>query len=355
MKRKTVGLYTPYLDVMGGGEKHILSILKVFDEAGYNVVIFWNTNLSFDIQNKLKLSFHNLRFDKDLRNMTFVEKAKKIAPLEWLFYVTDGSYFFSPAKQTAVFCMVPDKKLYHMSPINSIKTTNSHFIANSHFTAQNLHSWGIRSSVLYPYISEELFQDTTPYKKPMILTVGRFFKHLHAKKQDKLIQSFLKFHEIHPEYELVLAGGVKKEDEEYVEELKNAYRHHSVHFRTNISFSDLQQLYKDASFYWHFTGLDIDPVTHPYQVEHLGITPLEAMASRAIPFCYNAGGPREIIDSGKNGFLFKSEYELLQQMNYVINSSVLQTHLRESAYQFVHKSFRYNTFAHHVRKLFSIK
>jgi len=354
MKRKTVGLYTPYLDVMGGGEKHILSILKVFDDAGYNVVLFWNTDLSFEIQNKLKLQFQNLRFDTDLKNMSFIEKAKKLSPLEWLFYVTDGSYFFSPAKRTAIFCMVPDKKLYKMTPINHLKTTNSYFISNSHFTAQNLSKWGIKSSVLYPFVTNELFQDITPQKKPFILTVGRFFKHLHSKKQDQLMKTFLKFKRTHPNYALVVAGGVKKEDEQYVQDLKKSYSDPSIHFKTNVSFAKLEQLYKDASFYWHFAGFEVDPLAHPDQVEHLGMTPLEAMASRTIPFCYNAGGPREIISNGKNGFLFKSENELLQEMEYMFNSPSLQATIRESAYQFAHRSFRYTVFTQHVRKLFSI-
>lgn len=165
MRKKAVGLYTPYLDVMGGGEKHILSILKVFDDAGYEVVLFWNTDLSAEIQSRLKLQFQNLRFDKALSDMTFVEKARKLSHLEWLFYVTDGSYFFSPAKRTAIFCMVPDKKLYNLTPLNSLKTANARFVSNSHFTAHNLHKWGISSSVLYPYISDELFQEMTPEKK----------------------------------------------------------------------------------------------------------------------------------------------------------------------------------------------
>lgn len=103
MRKKTVGLYTPYLDVMGGGSKSILSILKVFDEAGYNVVIFWDKDLSAEIKDKLKIEFEHLRFEKNIKEMSFIEKAKKISPLEWMFYVTDGSYFFSPAKKQLFF------------------------------------------------------------------------------------------------------------------------------------------------------------------------------------------------------------------------------------------------------------
>ena len=44
-KIKRVALYNPYLDTLGGGEKHILSILDVFAEQGYEINIFWDKNL----------------------------------------------------------------------------------------------------------------------------------------------------------------------------------------------------------------------------------------------------------------------------------------------------------------------
>lgn len=354
MKRKTVGLYTPYLDIMGGGEKHILSILKVFDDAGYNTIIFWDTDLSVEIENKLKLTFANLRFEKNLKSMTFFEKARKISPLDWMLYVTNGSYFFSPAKKTAIFCMVPERKLYNLSPLNSLKTANATFIANSHFTASWLHKWGIQSQVVYPYVTEELFSEEPRQRKPIILTVGRFFKHLHTKRQQDVIRTFLHFHSHHPEYSLVLAGGVKEEDVQYVEELRNKFPQPFIRFKTNISFSELRELYKEAMMYWHFTGFGVDSQSHPEQTEHLGMTPLEAMASRTVPFCFNAGGPRELIENGKNGFLFNSPEELLQQTSYFLNTPTLQSRLSESAYQFVNRSFRYNQFAWHIKKIFNI-
>lgn len=355
MRRKTVGLYTPYLDVMGGGEKHILSILKVFDDSGYNTVLFWDTDVSGEIKEKLKLTFKHLRFEKNLKKMTFLEKAQKLTPLDWLLYVTDGSYFFSPAKKTAIFCMVPNKKLYNLSPLNSLKTANAVFIANSHFTAGWLHKWGISSQVVYPYVSSELFVSEPRQRSPIVLTVGRFFKHLHAKRQKDLIKTFLRFHSHHPEYVLVLAGGVKEEDVQYVNELKAEFSQPFILFKTNIPFDTLRDLYKNAMMYWHFTGFGIDASAHPEQVEHLGMTPLEAMASRTVPFCFNAGGPRELIESGKNGFLFHSEEELLRQASYFLNTPTLQQRMGETVYRFAEKSFHYDKFTTNVKKIFKIK
>lgn len=354
MRRKTVGLFTPYLNTLGGGEKHILSIVKVFDTAGYNVVIFWNEDIRTQIKERLQIEFNHLTFAKDLRSQTLLEKSKLLSPLEWLFYVTDGSYFFSPAKRTAIFCMVPNKNLYHMTPMNRLKITNARFIANSHFTQSHLHTWGIESSVVYPFVSDELFTESTPAKKPIILSVGRFFAHLHAKKHEELIQSFLTFQAQYPDFRLVLAGGVTPEDQHIVDDLKKTYRHPHISFEVNIPFVRLQDLYKEALVYWHFTGSGVDENTHPEQVEHLGMTPLEAMASRTVPFCYNAGGPKEIIDHRKNGFLFSTMNELLKEMNYFLSSPHIQSTMQDQAYVFARKMFSKPVFEKQVTTIFSI-
>ena len=36
---KRAALYDPYLDILGGGEKHILSILKVLEDEGYEIIV----------------------------------------------------------------------------------------------------------------------------------------------------------------------------------------------------------------------------------------------------------------------------------------------------------------------------
>jgi len=339
---------------MGGGERHILSILKIFDEKDYNVVLFWDEDVTNLIAERLHLRFKHLTFAKDLRRMNFLEKARLLTPLRWMFYVTDGSYFISPAKHTAIFCMVPDPALYRMTPLNLFKTTNAHFITNSHFTKTRLHEWGIQSKVVYPYVEEELFTEVLPTKKPLVLAVGRFFRHLHAKKQEELVHTFLRFHTRFPEFNLVLAGGVAEEDKQYVEELRKQFPQPFVHFKTNITFQELKGLYHDALLFWHFTGLGVDEQSQPHKVEHLGMTPLEAMASKAIPFCYNAGGPKEIINNGKTGYLFSSPEELLHQASYIVQTPSLQRHIQEAAYQFVKRAFAYAHFEQVVTHTFHI-
>ena len=56
---KKAALYDPYLDTLGGGEKHILSIVKVLEDEGYEINIFWDKNLQNQIENRFRIQFVN--------------------------------------------------------------------------------------------------------------------------------------------------------------------------------------------------------------------------------------------------------------------------------------------------------
>ena len=350
MKEKKAALYDPYLDTMGGGEKHILSILKVLDDHGYEITIFWDTDLTAEIEQKLGLEFKRLRFKKNIfKQGDFLTKTKALASYDSFFYVTDGSYFFSTAKQNFVFCMVPQKSLYNMSIANKLKTRNYRFIANSEFTRNWLSKWGIQSEVIYPYLTDRFIDQTISKKEKIILNVGRFFQQLHSKRQDMAIRWFTDLQNENPkfkEYELHLAGSVLPSDQPYLSELQDlAKANPNIHFHTSISYEDMLLLYNKAEYYWHFAGYDVDENEHPERTEHLGITPLEAMASGCITFAYRAGGPAEIITESETGFLFKTQEELFNKMNVEAN---VKAKVQSSAKTFVQKHFSYQSFRKNV-------
>jgi len=149
-----------------------------------------------------------------------------------------------------------------------------------------------------------------------------------------------------------MAGGLKKEDEEYFNQLKSlAKNDSSIIFKTNVSLDELYKLYELSTYFWHFTGLGTDEKTHPEQVEHFGIAPLEAMASGCLTFCYNAGGPKEIIKDGNNGFLFNDEKELFTKMQAIIINKNRQLIIRKNANDYIRENFSYQVFRDRVRKL----
>lgn len=351
---KKVALYDSYLNILGGGERYVLSILKVFESHGYECSIFWNTDVTKKIKQKFGIKFHTLNFIPHIFPSSPLKTLQALRTFDSFIYVTDGSYFFSSAKHNYIYAMVPQKLLYSKNLINRLKMSNYTFITHSKFNENRLKNWGIRTQLLYPYIDTS-YKISLPKKKKTILCVGRFFKHLHSKRHDLAIKAFLllKQNQEFQDYKLIIAGGLQKEDKDYFNSLKNlAENDSSIFFKPNISFYKLYKLYRLSTFYWHFAGFGIDEDRHPELVEHMGIAPLEAMAYGSIPFCYNAGGPKEIISQGENGFLFKSEDELIKQMiNIVKKQDELQS-IQTKDVEFVQKNFSYPVFEKRVKEIF---
>ena len=74
------------------------------------------------------------------------------------------------------------------------------------------------------------------------------------------------------------------------------------------------------------------------------------MASGCLTFSYNAGGPKEIISEGENGFLFNSTGELIEKMITVENNSELKNKIRLKSSLYAKKRFSYKVFEDLVLK-----
>lgn len=352
--KKNIALYDPYLDVMGGGEKHVLSILQVLEKSGFEIYIFWDQNLFSSIKNNLNLSFNHLTFLSNIfKSSSPFEKINKLKNFDMFLYVTDGSYFISSAKKNVIFCMVPNKTLYRMTLLNKIKTLNTVFISNSTYTQLWLKKWGITSSVIYPYVTNDLLNTNLAEikKEEIVLSVGRFFGHLHAKKHEEIIDTFLIFQKTNPQFKLVLVGGLKEEDKPYYESLVNHIGNNkNILLKPNLPYHELITYYRKSMFFWHFAGYGVDETKHPEMVEHLGMTPLEAMATGTIPFCYRAGGPKEIITDGENGFLFKTQAEILLKTTKMIQNNSFYDNVVKNGQKYIKKYFSYEVFEKKVKE-----
>jgi glycosyltransferase involved in cell wall biosynthesis len=253
--------------------------------------------------------------------------------------------------------MVPQIKLYKMGILNKIKTINYRFISNSFFTQSWLKKFNIESQVLYPFI-ESFFIDTkisNLQKEKIVLSVGRFFPQLHSKQHQKIIEIFKKAKQLSilpSDYKLILAGALKKEDYPYYKKLEELIKNNfDIVLKPNVPFEELKSLYQKASFFWHLTGFGIDETKNPEKVEHLGIAPLEAMASGCLTFCYNAGGPKEYIIDKENGFLFNNEKQLMDKIKYIFAKKDLQSKIQKNAYETIKNKFSYQTFKKRVKEI----
>lgn len=348
---RKIAVYDPYLDVLGGGEKHILSIAQVFEEYEYAIDLLWNDEKILDrLKKQLHIHFKNARVIPSFPNISLVQRVMKTKEYDYFFYVTDGSYFFSLARHNYIFSMYPQKSLYRSTLLNKLKWTQWNFIANSSHTQSYINTWiGKKSTVIYPYLDILPLEKVHTLKKDkIIITVGRFFKHLHSKRQDILIKAFKKLQQndkVFKDFTLYLIGGLKEEDKGYFNELVSlAGGDTNIIFIPNASHEVVLEYYRKALFYWHAAGYGVEESHHPESVEHLGMTPLEAMANGCIVFCHKSGGPKEIITHGENGFLYNKAEELINQTARIYGEQNNIELVKENTYGYVKKHFGYDAF-----------
>ena len=107
-RRLKIGLYSPYLDTLGGGEKYLFDIASCLSSE-YDVYIFWDDNSI--------LSKAEKRFDLKLEKITLTPNifSKKNAQktllvsrkFDVMFYLSDGSMPFLLSKKNYVIFQFP--------------------------------------------------------------------------------------------------------------------------------------------------------------------------------------------------------------------------------------------------------
>lgn len=312
-----IALFSPYLDTAGGGEKYMMTLAEILS-VGHQVFVLLDTHLySLGISNiKSKIeSMHNI----DLSSVNFIKapigkgsfflsRLFFLRQFDFLFYLTDGSIFYSTAKNNIIHFQVPFENLSGKNIWGRLKLSSWRLaICNSKFT-QNIikNEWLLESEIIYPPVSVQLFKPLK--KKKMILSVGRFFPHLKTKKHEVLIKAFKNVNkEKLKGWSLHIAGSVSEQDLKYVNELEKESEGYPVYLYPNVSLSGLQKLYGESSIYWHAAGFE---ESDPKNMEHFGISVVEAMSAGCVPVVINKGGLTEIVIHRENGFLWDSLEQL---------------------------------------------
>jgi glycosyltransferase involved in cell wall biosynthesis len=319
-----VGIYSPYLDTAGGGERYMLTIAEIL--SGSNIVdVFLDTHLQ-TLDTRQILDKNVKLLDLDLSRVNFIDapfgkgssSVKRLVFLrkyDALFYLTDGSIFFPTSKKNILHIQSPIK-IPNSGLAGKVKQSGWNIIIyNSKFTKEECQNyWSIPGRVVYPPVNIEEFKNSAK-KNPWIISVGRFSgsgsrEELNSsKKQEVLIRVFKKLTDSGKArgWSLHLAGGSSEGDARFISELRRGAEGYPVHFYPNLPFEKLKDLYAKSSLYWHAAGFGEQS---PDKQEHFGITTVEAMASGCVPVVVNLGGQREIVKEGINGFLWNTEEEL---------------------------------------------
>lgn len=300
-----IGFYNPYFDSMSGGERYLLTLASHWSQS-HDVFLFWDDpEILARTQKRLNLDLSRVRTVENVFKTKNVFKKLAVSRgYDLIFFLTDGSIPTTFAKRSILHFQVPFQDI----PVHPIKLLRFQaIVCNSFFTKDHLEPRvGKRSIVIYPPV--ESIKRTGEPKKNIILSVGRFHP---LKKQDVLIEIFRKGK--FKDYTMVLSGGLQPADQKYFNFLLSSAKNLSVKLYPNASYEKLVGLYNDARIFWHAAGYG---ETRPENVEHFGITTVEAMSAGCIPVVYNGGGQSEII----NRNLWNTPDECLDETEHIIQN-----------------------------------
>jgi len=318
------GIYSPYLDTLGGGERYVASVAKVLTDHGWNV----------DLESPVKGIIAKLesKFGMKLDSVQVVDSIKRGDGYDLCFWLSDGSVPTLLARKNILHFQRPFYKVDGKSLINRMKFFRiNKVVVNSKFTKDWIDKeFPIDSYVLYPPVDVSKFK---PGKKEnVILYVGRFSQLEQSKRQDILLSVFKKLYDSgFKDWKLILAGGSEVGRTSYVDRLKKSAGGYPVKIIENPSFKELKDFYARAKVFWSASGYGVNEVKEPQKVEHFGITVVEAMSAGLVPIVFAGGGHREIIKDGENGILWNATQGLLSKTKKLIDDKALYFKLARNA------------------------
>ena len=180
-----------------------------------------------------------------------------------------------------------------------------------------------------------------------VMTVGRFFKGGHNKRQDVVIEIVRQLaEEFGRSVSLVIAGSLHAtaESHDRFRELLVMADGIDCHFYPNVSRAKLIELYSNASVLVHAAGYGIDRFAFPERLEHFGIVPIEAASVGCVPVVYGEGGPAEVMELLGCPTTFRSVPEAATKIEGLFNdragSEALSQQLIRRSEQFSRQVFQ---------------
>lgn len=323
----------------------------------HTVSVFWDKPAILKIaQDRFQIDLSQVTVSPNIfsQNISILTRLQKTSHYDAIVFLSDGSIPLTLSKKLILHFQFPVEWV-SASFITKWKLLRvSSIICNSYFTKQYIDKkFDVESKVIYPPVQmpKSLRQLK---KKRVILTVGRiavgkdgkFFK-----KQDELIKSFQTLVDNGLfGWELIIVTLCKKEDQKYFNQLKSMVNGYPITLFNTLSSHELQKQYEEATLYWHAAGFGENRKIHPENFEHFGIAIAEAMSYGVVPIVFNGGGQQEIVEDGKNGFLWETERELQEKTRYLIDHENILSEIAKDAKEQA-KKFGEETFCEKIHKL----
>ncbi len=330
-----IGIFDPYLDDLGGGEKYMMTIAETLSKK-HKVNVFWDNHEDLTkLAHRFLLDFSSINIVKNIftTDTSIIKRLRESFKYDVIITLSDGSLPFLLSKKTFIHFQQPfpniKPKLSNILKINKI----DNFLVNSKFTKSFIDKeFDINSKVLYPPVD---FYPKDVKRQNIILNVGRFrVKDVTTskggqtkgigdfKKQSVMVDVFKKMvDEGLKDWKFVLAVSVNEHEKEIFKDFKKSAINYPVEFLVNKTNKELWETYSKAKIYWHASGFGEDLKRHPEFAEHFGISTVESMGAGCVPVVINAGGQKEIIENRVNGFLWDTLDQLMSITLSLINDN----------------------------------
>lgn len=338
-----IGIYDPYLDDLGGGEKYMLSIAECLGKR-HRVTVFWDKQEDFDKAGErfaLDLSKVSLAANIFSSRVGFFDRIRETKKFDAIIFLSDGSIPFSLSKKLFLHIQQPIAGIKINPKIKWKLSRVTRVFCNSHYSKSYVDpNLGIESVVLYPPVRIS----ARPRKKEnIILHVGRFRVRDPMigiddyKKQGVMVSVFKEMvKKSLKNWKFILAVSVREEEKDLFNKFREEVDGFPIEFSINKTNEELWEIYSRAKIYWHASGFGEDLEKHPEYAEHFGISTVEAMGAGCVPVVINAGGQKEIVQDGANGLLWENLDELKRKTLDLAKDKNLWGKLSEAAKKRAH-------------------
>ena len=328
---------------MGGGERYTFALAEVLLDHGFDVEVAGPGLVSCEERGARGFPVH-----VPVRALDVADVPEATRDVDLFVQVTTVPPVRSFARRSVGVVQFPTPWFGDLK--TRVRALDYRLLVYSDYVRRR---WRRRATVLTPPVELGTFEPER--KEQLIVTVGRIFPEFHRKRHDALIDAFAELSGSADGWRFVIAGGVDWSSpgaEAFVGRLREQSAGLPIDIRENVSHDELRSLYARASLYWHGAGYG-RAQDEPDQVEHFGISVVEAMSYGAVPLVADDGGPRQIVQDDW-GARWRSLQELCAESQALISSPDV---LAAKAAEATARSNRYSAdvFAERARRLLGLR